>query len=121
MRDVHKAKHAPPILVTEDGITNDSKELQSEKQPSPIVEIDDGNEISFIEEQALKVLVFNSEIVEGICIVSRDLHPSKQCSPIEVTEEGIDISFKFSQREKQLSPNVVTVEEIVNDVRLLQF
>ena len=101
MSDVHKAKHAPPIFVTEDGITNDSKELQSEKHPSPIAESDDGIVIFLIEEQALNVLDFSSETVEGICMASRVLHPSKQCSPIDVTDDGIVISFKLSQREKQ--------------------
>ena len=85
-----------------------------------MVDIDDGIEIALIDEQALNVLALSSEIVEGICMVSRDLHPSKQCSPMEVTEDGIDMFFKHSQREKQYSPNVVTVEEMVNDVRLLQ-
>ena len=52
-------------------------------------------------KQALNVLDFSSETVEGICMASRVLHPSKQCSPIDVTDDGIVISFKLSQREKQ--------------------
>lgn len=44
----------------------------------------------------------------------------KQFSPNEVTGEGIMIDVKLLQPEKQYSPNEVTDEEILIDVKLLQ-
>ena len=44
----------------------------------------------------------------------------KQFSPNEVTDEGIMIDVKLLQPEKQYSPNEVTDEEILIDVKLLQ-
>ena len=45
----------------------------------------------------------------------------KQFSPNEVTDEGIMIDVKLLQPEKQYSPNEVTDEGILIDVKLLQF
>ena len=45
----------------------------------------------------------------------------KQFSPNEVTDEGILIDVKLLQPEKQYSPNEVTDEGILIDVKLLQF
>ena len=45
----------------------------------------------------------------------------KQFSPNEVTDEGIMIDVKLLQPEKQYSPNEVTDEGIMIDVKLLQF
>ena len=44
----------------------------------------------------------------------------KQFSPNEVTDEGIMIDVKLLQPEKQYSPNEVTDEGILIDVKLLQ-
>mgnify|MGYP001633064521 FL=1 len=44
----------------------------------------------------------------------------KQFSPNEVTDEGIMIDVKLLQPEKQYSPNEVTDEGIMIDVKLLQ-
>ena len=43
----------------------------------------------------------------------------KQFSPNEVTDEGILIDVKLLQPEKQYSPNEVTDEGILIDVKLL--
>ncbi len=43
----------------------------------------------------------------------------KQFSPNEVTDEGIMIDVKLLQPEKQYSPNEVTDEGILIDVKLL--
>ena len=45
----------------------------------------------------------------------------KQFSPNEVTDEGIMIDVKLLQPEKQYSPNEVTDEEILIDVKLLHY
>ena len=44
----------------------------------------------------------------------------KQFSPNEVTDEWIMIDVKLLQPEKQYSPNEVTDEGILIDVKLLQ-
>jgi hypothetical protein len=85
------------MLVTDDGIVTDVREVHCEKAPLPIEVTDD-----------------------RIVIDVRDLQPLKAFSPMVVTDDGIVIDARDLQSEKALSPMVATDDGIMIVLRVMQ-